>query len=379
MLDTLVFGNKLKELGFNFYSGVPCSFLKPFINYVTNECDYIMSANEGDAVATAAGAVVGGKKAVVLMQNSGLTNALSPLTSLNYTFKIPVLGFVSLRGEPGVQDEPQHELMGVVTTEMLETAKVKWQYLSQNQDDIANQLKEANDCLKNNKAFFFVVKKNTFEKVDLKPENKYFDYAKKLVKSINENKFPTRLSALEQLHSLRDKNTVFIATTGKTGRELYEIEDSENNLYMVGSMGCVSSFGLGIALSRSDKKVVSIDGDAALLMRMGNMPIIGANCPNNLLHVLLDNNSNDSTGGQATVSYNVDFVSIAKASGYKNAVYANNIDEFSNVLDLWRKNQGLTFVHLRIQPGSKENLGRPTIKPFEVKERLISFLEEDSK
>jgi phosphonopyruvate decarboxylase len=79
MLHTKAFGEELQKLGFSFYSGVPCSFLKNLINYAINECEYVGAANEGDAVAISAGAFLAGKKAVVLMQNSGLTNAVSPL------------------------------------------------------------------------------------------------------------------------------------------------------------------------------------------------------------------------------------------------------------------------------------------------------------
>ncbi len=124
-LNTHQFGNELKTLGFDFYSGVPCSFLNNLINYAINECHYIMSTNEGDAVATCAGAYMAGKKSVVLMQNSGLTNASSPITSLNFSFKLPVLGFVSLRGEPGIQDEPQHELTGTITEKLLSLMAVR--------------------------------------------------------------------------------------------------------------------------------------------------------------------------------------------------------------------------------------------------------------
>ncbi|HMG94091.1 MAG TPA: thiamine pyrophosphate-binding protein, partial [Chryseolinea sp.] len=138
MINTTTFGDELKRMGFEFYSGVPCSFLKSLINYAINECDYVMAANEGDAVAIASGAKLGGKKSVVLMQNSGLTNATSPLTSLNYTFKLPVLGFVSLRGEPGLKDEPQHELMGQITEKMLSLMEVKWAYLSGEIEEVLN-------------------------------------------------------------------------------------------------------------------------------------------------------------------------------------------------------------------------------------------------
>ena len=130
MISTAIFGAELKALGFEFFSGVPCSYLKNLINFAINDCEYVMATNEGEAVAIASGATLGGKKAVVLMQNSGLTNATSPLTSLTYPFQIPLLGFVSLRGEPGFPDEPQHELMGQITAEMLSVMKIKWEYLA---------------------------------------------------------------------------------------------------------------------------------------------------------------------------------------------------------------------------------------------------------
>ena len=137
MLNTQEFGRQLEQRGFNFFSGVPCSFLKSLINYAISEVNYLGAANEGDALAACAGAYLGGKKPVVMLQNSGLGNAVSPLTSLTHTYKIPVLGFVTLRGEPGISDEPQHELMGVITEKLLETMGIPWAYLPQDQADIS--------------------------------------------------------------------------------------------------------------------------------------------------------------------------------------------------------------------------------------------------
>ena len=114
MIETKVFGDSLKENGFNFYAGVPCSYHKDLINYAINYSSFIMSSNEGDAIATCAGAYYAGKNPVVLMQNSGLGNAVSPITSLTYNYKIPILGFISLRGEPGTKDEPQHKLIFII-------------------------------------------------------------------------------------------------------------------------------------------------------------------------------------------------------------------------------------------------------------------------
>jgi len=333
-----------------------------------------MAANEGDAIAIASGAYLGGKKSVVLMQNSGLTNATSPLTSLNYSFKLPVLGFVSLRGEEGLNDEPQHELMGQITVEMLSLMQVKWEYLADNMDEASEQLIRANQAIENNETFFFVVKKGTFESVKLRDQalttsEKGIHSPKKSADS-----FPTRTEALQTINSLKDNNTIFLATTGKTGRELFEVEDNPNNLYMVGSMGCISSLGLGLALARPDKRVVIIDGDGSLLMRMGNMPTLAYYQSANLIHVLLDNNTHDSTGGQATISHNIDFVSMAQSAGYVNSVYAHNTEEFEIHLSNWSKTPKMTFAYLKTAKGSPEKLGRPTIKPHEVKTRLMNFI-----
>ncbi|MCC3379566.1 phosphonopyruvate decarboxylase [Paenibacillus farraposensis] len=377
-MDTKLLGEELKKLGFTFFSGVPCSFLKSLINYAINECDYVAAANEGDAVAIASGAYVGGKKSVVLMQNSGLTNAVSPLTSLNYPFHIPLLGFVSLRGEPGVSDEPQHELMGRITTQMLDMMDIEWQYLSKDLNDAKNQLIQANAQIARHRSFFFVVKKGTFDKEPLQKLQtpNHLNQIRQHVHA--DHPMPTRYDALSAINSMKDGNTVQIATTGKTGRELYEIEDAANNLYMVGSMGCISSFGLGLALSQPGKDIVVIDGDGSLLMRMGSLATNGYYHPPNMVHILLDNNAHESTGGQSTVSHNVDFIDIAASCGYAKSIYVHSLEELKASLQEWKVNRGLTFLYLKISKYSKHQLARPHMKPHEVKERLQRFIHNGS-
>ncbi len=374
MLHTQSYGDSLKQKGFDFYSGVPCSFLKNLINYSINDCRYVMAANEGDAVAICAGAYLGGHKSVVLMQNSGLTNATSPLTSLNYTFRIPVLGFVSLRGEPGLADEPQHELMGTITEKFLDVMQIPWQYLSGDMAEAEKQLQHADKIIENGQSFFFVVKKDTFDDVELKQKSLPSVQNAHLKGFTGTGQRPTRLSVLERLNNLKDADTVMLATTGTTGRELYEIEDAPNYLYMVGSMGCIGSMALGLALARPDKKVIAIDGDGALLMRMGSLATNACYAPRNMLHILLDNNCHDSTGGQATASHNVDFAKVAAACGYANAYHVDGTDALEQRIKEWKQDPTLTFIHLQTAKGSKKNLGRPKVKPYEVKERLMKFL-----
>ncbi len=375
LISTKSFGEELKKLGFDFYSGVPCSFLKNLINYATNYCNYLAATNEGEAVAIAAGAFLAGKKPVVLMQNSGLTNAVSPLVSLNYPFELPVLGFVGLRGEPGIPDEPQHQLIGRITTQMLDLLEIQWEYLSTDFDEVKKQLLQAYSCIESKQPFFFVVKKDTFEKEQLTDSQKRL--SKNMFKSgrTKADQFPKRFETLRLINSLKDVKTVQLTTTGKTGRELYEIEDSSNNLYMVGSMGCVSSLGLGLALTKKDKDIVVIEGDGALLMRMGNLATNGYYGPPNMLHILLDNNMHESTGGQSTVSHNINFVEIAAACGYTKSIYVHNLVELESHIKDWKREKNLTFLYLKIAKGSLDGLGRPKMKPHEVKERLKVFLD----
>src|ERR1700735_5651679 len=135
MIEARQFVEAARERGFRWYAGVPCSFLTPFINFVLQDAslEYLSMANEGDAVAFIAGIALAGDArlphghGITMMQNSGLGNAVSPLTSLTWTFRLPQLLIVTWRGQPGVSDEPQHALMGPVTPAMLDTMEIPWE------------------------------------------------------------------------------------------------------------------------------------------------------------------------------------------------------------------------------------------------------------
>ncbi len=183
---------------------------------------------------------------------------------------------------------------------------------------------------------------------------------------------PTRQKVLTELIAHTNTNdTILLASTGYSGRELFAIEDRPNQLYMVGSMGCITSLGLGLSLTRPDKKVVVIDGDGAALMRMGNMATVGAYAGNNYYHLLLDNRVHESTGGQQTVSPAIDFTAIAEACGYRSVVRSHGnipIDDF-----LHKASPALLYI--QTQQGVPEDLPRPTIKPFEVARRLMAHIQ----
>ncbi len=131
--------------GFDFYTGVPCSFLTAMINRVISDrtLDYVGAASEGEAVAIAAGAWLAGRRTVVMCQNSGLGNTVTPLTSLNFPFRIPTMMIVTWRGQPGLEDEPQHELMGQITDTMLDVMRIPNAGFPQSGDAVAAAIETA--------------------------------------------------------------------------------------------------------------------------------------------------------------------------------------------------------------------------------------------
>ena len=380
MIEAKEFIEAARELGFVRYTGVPCSFLTPFINYVINDnaLEYIASTNEGDALATTSGSVIGGQRSIVMMQNSGLGNAVSPITSLSYIFRIPFLIIVTHRGEPGVKDEPQHELMGQITEELFNTMQIPSETFPSETKEIIPALQRAEKFMsKEHRPYAFIMKKGSIapQKLDKK-------MIKEIAKSETEIRslFDKKLTRLDRNTVLRHiinhtsvDNSILIATTGFTGRELFSINDRVNHIYMVGSMGCASSFGLGLALARPDLKIIVIDGDGAGLMRMGNFATIGTYASNNFIHILLDNEVHDSTGGQSTVSKNINFAMIAKACGYSMTLSGNKMELFDELFSL-NKNEGPAFGHLKICSGTIENLPRPNVKPNEVLRRMMRHI-----
>ena len=372
-----------KSQGLKNFFGTPCSYLKPLINRVIDDQEifYQDATNEGDAVAMACGANLAGGIAVVMCQNSGLGNAVNALTSLAYPFRFPLLLIVTHRAEPGgVPDEPQHELMGSITKSLLDTMQIPWSQFPEVEAEIVPVINQAMQYMKEKSLpYSLVMRKDSLTPCALETSEQTFVPHETAVRvcekqQIDPQNRVKRVQALRVLVEEQQAHDILLATTGKTGRELYTLGDKKNQFYMVGSMGSAASFSLGAALAVPEKRLVCIDGDAALLMRMGNLVSIGAVKPENLLHVVLDNESNDSTGGQSTPSANVSLAAIAQACGYRKVYSTDDINDFRIMLQKTVRQRGPFFIRLRIKKGSAANLGRPQIRPHEVKERLMRYI-----
>ena len=356
----------------NFFCGVPDSLLKDICAFITdNSINHIITANEGNAIALAAGYHLATNKiGLVYLQNSGLGNCINPLTSLvdKEVYSIPILLLIGWRGEPNKKDEPQHKKIGRITLKILETLEIPYRVLDNNFKEI---IKEATNYFeKENHPFAIIVKEKTFEEYRLKNKKQTnFEFS--------------REEALKLIVPLFEKEAIIVSTTGKTSRELFELRDlnkegHEKDFLTVGSMGHSSSIALGIAISKPNKNVYCIDGDGAIIMHMGVLSTIGSTGPKNFKHLIINNFAHDSVGGQPTAAWNIDFLKIGKANNYKKILSAETKEEIIKKFKEFKKSEGPILFEIKVNKGARENLGRPTISTVQNKKDFMNFLKSSS-
>jgi phosphonopyruvate decarboxylase len=368
MIAVDTFNNCFINNGIKYFTGVPDSTLKEWLKLIFS-CDSRfenrIAANEGAAISNAAGYYLAtGNIGVVYLQNSGLGNCINPLTSLTdpEVYGIPMILLVGWRGVPGKKDEPQHKKMGAITKKIFTVLDIPYVILDNNymeQIDNAAFLSKLNQ-----RPYALIVKPGFFDIY----ANAHSDN-KNLTGMIREE-------AIKCIVNTINCDDLILSTTGKTSRELYEVcsEDSRghsNNFYNVGSMGHVSAIGLEIALQKINKMVFVLDGDGALIMHMGTLASIGNYQPKNLVHIVFDNESHESTGNQPTLSNAIDIAGIMKNCNYKQVEIISNESALSDVLNT--SFSGPLGIVIKVKPESRNDLGRPTDTPEETKVRFMNW------
>lgn len=362
----------LKAESIDFYTGVPDSTLKNFLNYLIQEEGYtnnhIIASNEGNAVGLATGYYISNQKpALVYMQNSGLGNAVNPITSLTEIYKVPVVYFIGWRGFPGKKDEPQHRKMGEITIELLKILGIENIVISDETkiEDIKERYKQYRDNeICKGKSIAFVFTPGSIESSSsIKYEN---------------NNTLVREDVINEIINNQEDDDIIVSTTGKTSRELFECRENNKqghnrDFLTVGSMGHASMIALGISQNYK-KRIWCLDGDGACLMHMGSMTTIGLKEPENFIHVLINNNSHESVGGMATASNNVNWKSISKSCNYKEYFYIDNMSDLRDTLKRVKSMNGPILIEIKVKIGSRENLGRPTIAPEDNIKNFINFI-----
>lgn len=360
----------------DYFCGVPDSTLTPLSSYLEEhpKLEHIVAANEGNAIGLATGYYLATSKLpLVYMQNSGLGNALDPLVSLAdaSVMGIPIILVIGWRGEPGKKDEPQHFKQGAITIELLSLLGIPFVILSDNpieaQRQIGGAVKQAKEsCM----PFALVVQDDTLEPystTEIMPKYQL-----------------SREEALEIIVKKMDKTDVIVATNGKVSRELFEYRENheqshEKDLLIVGAMGHASSIALGIAKNKPARRIYCIDGDGSTLMHMGALAINGTKGSKNFYHIVINNGSHDSTGGQPTAGFDLDLTSIAKATGYMKTYLIEGASELENTLDVIKTVTGPIFIEIRVKPGARKGLARPTISPQQNKTAFMAFLDDSTR
>ncbi|HVB45629.1 MAG TPA: phosphonopyruvate decarboxylase [Streptosporangiaceae bacterium] len=318
----------LRSAGVGLVTSVPCSYFGSVLRHLDDSGEpgprHLAAANEGSALASAAGSWLAGVPAAVLMQNSGFGNMVNPLTSLLLPYRIPVLVFVSMRGWPQASPgEPQHVWMGRVVPGWLESLELPYWLLTQSGKPPYEQvLAAAGQALRRRRPAFVLVGKGAIAPVAVSAGGRAGEVAGGAVAGGAVARRPTRADVVGALAAERSGEFV-IATTGYLSRELYDVDDRPANFYMQGSMGHAGAIALGVALSRPERRVVVLDGDGALLMHLGAAAAIGHFAPANLLHVVFDNASYESTGGQPVAARAVNYPAVASGLGYRRVLSAD--------------------------------------------------------
>lgn len=355
----------LAKKDLTFYTGVPCSIFKDLIICLNRnkKVQHVRATSEGEAVGLAAGYFLATKKIpIVYMQNSGLGNAVNPLTSLadREVYSIPMLLFISWRGEPGVKDEPQHKKMGRVMLSLLEVLEIP--YLIVDPDRIEKQLDTLLKKAKNQqRPIALIFKEGKIDKLAGSADTKETGF--------------TREEALSILLTKIGQGVV-VSTTGKTSREIFEIREKRHqnhkqDFLMVGSMGCALSAGLAIKLN-TKKRVFVVDGDGAVLMKMGTLTTVGSYSPKKFVHIVIDNGAYESTGGQFTSSGVVDWKKLFQSAGYQTITLVNSKASLKKLVFSNLKSPSAIIV--KVVPGSRKDLGRPTTTPIQNRDAFMAFV-----
>jgi len=346
----------LKKNKINFFTGVPDSILKSFSEILDShkkKITNIITANEGSAVALAAGNYLSTKKpALVYMQNSGLGNAINPLISMCHpkVYSIPMILMIGWRGSTNENDEPQHQLKGKITKSILKLLNIKFLVLN-----------DTKDIKKIKKLIYHSKNKKTPVAILIKNQTLYLNNNFK--KEIKSKYSLTRELVINELLNKINKSTRIISTTGYTSRELFQIRKNKKykngkDFYMVGGMGHVSMTSLGYSLS-SKNQVICIDGDGSLLMHLGSLISTGLKSKSNFKHILLNNGAHESVGNQKIDTLKVSFKNISKSFGYKNYYLAKDNLSFVKNLRYFLKSKGPSFFEILIRAKSIKNLSRP--------------------
>ena len=362
-------------MGVKFFTGVPDSLLNDFCLYMTNnipDSRHVMAANEGNAISIAAGNYMAtGNIPLVYMQNSGIGNATNPLLSLTHdcVYGIPMILVIGWRGDPSINDHAQHKKQGELTPVLMKDMDIPYEILDSDDTVIDKFTWAVNKAKEISSPVALIAKKAVLTQKEKKQQ-------------YPESHLMNREEAVSAVLDVFGANAVYLGTTGRATRELNEQLKAHgigegHEFQNVGSMGHVSSVGLGIALAKPNMKVVVFDGDAAAVMHMG---ALATNCrykAGNLIHIVLNNGVNESVGGQKSAGQVISLTDVAKACGYRTPNHAVETQtELQDLLKNLPKGEMPFLVDVHVRQGIRSDMPKLNIDHKGQKEALMNYLKK---
>ncbi len=359
----------LLSAGLTFYTGVPDSTLGSFCRALSEgEVEHNIAANEGNAIAAAAGYWLStGRAGLVFLQNSGLGNAINPLASLVHkeVYAIPMVLLIGWRGMPGHKDEPQHQVQGAITSSLLELLDIP-QFTLSSDSDVGVVVKRALEVALDTSSPTAILVPPGFLSSD----------------SGGIESGWLRSDAIGSILPFIGNSDIVVGTTGYISRDLYQRFKDQDALHRLmvspGAMGHASQLACGIARGLStSQRVWCFDGDGAALMHLGSMAAIAAEAPQNLVHVIIDNGVHASVGGTRTCAPRVDFSALGRAVGYR-STHTIETDSQIAPIEGMLSNQGPILLHVKVVQGERKQLTRPVEKLTKLRDKLVQFVRPSS-
>lgn len=363
----------LHNLSLDFYTGVPDSLLNDFCSYLVNNIPdghHVMAANEGNAIAIAAGYhLATGKVPVVYMQNSGIGNATNPLLSLTHScvYSIPMILVIGWRGDPSIADHVQHKKQGELTPVLMADMDIPYKILDE-ENTVVDKFEWAAKTTKGINAPVALIAK----KAILTNKEKKQTYPVSTLMN--------REEAIATVLDVFGEDAIYLATTGRATRELHEQISAHGfshaiEFLNVGAMGHLSSIGLGLSLGHPDKRIVVFDGDAAAVMHMGSLATNGRYQPKNLIHIVLNNGVNESVGGQKSSGQVIDLTAVAKACGYNTLPsFVETKENLQDAIKTLDSLNHLFFVDVHVRQGIRKDMPKLEIDHILQKKELMESI-----
>ncbi len=358
----------LRKNRIDYAATLPCDRIKALLPLIEKNLKTIPLTREENGVGICAGLYLGGKRPIMVIQSTGIGNMINALESLNLTYGIPLPVLASWRGVHKEAIEAQWQF-GKKLPAILDAAGIEFTMV-ETKDEIDKIDIAIKDSFDNAHPHVVLISPAVWEgstcenpvPCEITPRLSQIEF-------ISEIKKPemTRYEAIKTLVSVVGDN-IIVSNLGIPSKELYEIKDRELNFYMTGSMGLVSSIGLGLALTQ-ERHVYVIDGDGSILMNPNALASIGGYSPGNLTIVAIDNAACGSTGNQMTCTNSlIDLELLAKANGISDTKKAHTREELKEAL-LRRT----AFIHVIVKPVNAMCREIP-FSAMEIRERFMKAL-----